>query len=57
MNEVYIKQRGKITEVFIDNTRIQGVRYVNYENGADSVPQVTLEFYTDKLDVYVTKED
>lgn len=57
MNEVYIKQRGRNTEIFIDNTRIQGVRYVNYENDAECIPKVTLEFYTDKLDVYVTKEE
>ena len=57
MNEVYIKQRGSKAEVFIDNTRIQGVRYVEYENDVDSMPTVKLEFYTDKLDIYVTKED
>ena len=57
MNEVYIKQRGRNTEIFIDNTRVQGVKYVNYENEAECMPKVTLEFYTDKLDVYVTKEE
>ena len=55
MNEIYIKQRGGSTEVFIDNVKVQRVKHVSYENDIEYAPMVKLEFYTDKLDIYVEK--
>lgn len=55
MNNVEIKSKEGITNVYIDGKEIGFIKRFNFEHKIDSIPTVTIEFYTNNIDISIDK--
>ena len=55
MNNVEIKSEEGKTKVKIDGKEIGFVKRLNFEHKVDNVQTVTIEFYTNNVDVSIDK--
>lgn len=55
MNKVKIKSEDGLTKVSIDGKEIGFVKRLNFEHKINDVPTVTIEFYTNNIDISIDK--